>query len=206
MLLSSAVAIILAMVFQGKSLAAVMEYCVTGYKSSTGVALVDQLLTRGGLMGMMGITLITFCAFAFAGIIQKAGILDLLLKKIMNFTQSTGMLIASATVSSLATGLLTGNAYLSVLLPGELFAPAFKDKKLAAKNLARITQEAHIIVPITPWAIAGVYMSGTLGVSTWDYALWAISNYVGFILVVIYGFIGFKTAPLKNEDESQPGS
>jgi NhaC family Na+:H+ antiporter len=206
MLLSSAVALILAMVFQGKSLAAVMEYCVTGYKSTTGVALVDQLLTRGGLMGMMGITLITFCAFAFAGVIQKAGILDLILKKIMNFTKSTGMLIASATASSLATGLLTGNSYLSVLLPGELFAPAFKEKKLAAKNLARITQEAHIIVPITPWAIAGVYMSGTLGVSTWDYALWAVSNYVGFILVVIYGFIGFKTAPLKREDETQPGS
>jgi NhaC family Na+:H+ antiporter len=183
-----------------------MEYCVTGYKSTTGVAIVDQLLTRGGLMGMMGITLITFCAFAFAGVIQRAGILDLLLRKILSFTKTPGMLIASATASSLATGLLTGNSYLSVLLPGELFAPAFKAKGLAAKNLARVTQEAHIIVPIVPWAIAGVYMSGTLGVSTWDYAVWAVSNYVGFILVVIYGMLGFKTAPLKREDETQPGS
>ena len=206
MLLSSLVAMILAIWFQGKSLLSVMNYCVLGYKSSTGVALVDQLLSRGGLLDMMKITLITFCAFAFAGIIQKAGILNLLLQKILRFAKTAGRLIASATISSLATGLLTGNAYLSVLLPGELFAPAFKAKGLAAKNLARVTQEAHVIVPIVPWAIAGVYMAGTLGVSTWEYAPWAVSNYVGFIITVIYGFIGFKTAPLKREDESQPGS
>ena len=206
MLLSSLIAIILAIWFQGKSLLMVMNYCVSGYKSTTGVVLVDQLLSRGGLLDMMKITLITFCAFAFAGIIQKAGILDLLLQKILQFSKTSARLIASATISTLATGLLTGNAYLSVLLPGELFAPAFKAKKLAAKNLARITQEAHVIVPIVPWAIAGVYMSGTLGVSTWEYAPWAISNYVGFIITVIYGWIGFSTAPLKRDDETQPGS
>ena len=206
MLLSSGVAIILAIMFQGKSLMNVLNYCVTGYKSATGIPLVDQLLSRGGLLDMMKITLITFCAFAFAGIIQKAGILELLLQRILRIAKTPGRLIASATISSLATGLLTGNAYLSVLLPGELFAPAFKAKGMAAKNLARVTQEAHVIVPIVPWAIAGVYMAGTLGVSTWAYAPWAISNYVGFILVVIYGWFGFKTAPLKREDELQPGS
>lgn len=206
MLLSSSVAIILAMWFQGKGLASVMEYCVTGYKSATGIAVVDKLLSRGGLMNMMSITLITFCAFAFAGIIQKAGILDFILQKIMKFAKTPGKLIAAATASSLATGLLTGNAYLSVLMPGELFAPAFKLKGLAAKNLARVTGEAHIIVPIVPWAIAGVYMSGTLGVSTWEYAPWAVANYAGFIITLIYGWFGFKTAPLKREDETQPGS
>ena len=206
MLLSSLVAIILAIVFQGKSLSSVMNYCVTGYKSTTGVALVDQLLSRGGLLDMMKITLITFCAFAFAGIIQKAGILDLMLQKILRVAKTPGRLIASATASSLATALLTGNSYLSVLLPGELFAPAFKSKVLAAKNLARASGEAHVIVPIVPWAIAGVYMTGTLGVSTWQYAPWAISNYVGFVLCIIYGYMGFTTAKLKQDDELQPGS
>lgn len=206
MLLSSAVAIVLAMSFQGKNLFSVLNYCVNGFKSSTGVAVVDQLLSRGGLMDMMKITLITFCAFAFAGIIQRAGILDLLLQKILRIAKTPGRLIASATASSLATGLLTGNSYLSVLLPGELFAPAFKAKGLAAKNLARVTQEAHVIVPIVPWAIAGVYMAGTLGVSTWEYAPWAVSNYVGFIITLIYGWFGFTNAPLKRDDETQPGS
>ena len=206
MLISATVAILLAAWLQGKPVINGMEYCVSGYKASTGMKEVDQLLSRGGLQEMMKISLIAFCAFAFAGIIQKAGILDLLLEKILKVARTTSLLISSGVVAALSTALVTGSAYLSVLIPGELFAPAFTARKLAAKNLARATQEAHSIVPIVPWAIAGVYMTGTLGVSTWEYAPWAVFNYIGFLFPMLYGAIGFTTAPQRNEDESLPGS
>ena len=206
MLISSAVALLLAAYFQNKPLALGMEYCVSGFKASTGMVLVDKLLSRGGLQEMMRISLVAFCAFAFAGIVQKAGMLDLLLEKILYFAKTNARLIASGVAAALTTALVTGSAYLSVLIPGELFAPAFKTKQLAAKNLARATQEAHSIVPVIPWAIAGVYMTGTLGVSTWDYAPWAVFNYIGFIFPLIYGYLGISIAPLKREDESLPGS
>ncbi len=206
MLISSTVAIILAYVVQGESFVHALEYCVSGFKISTGVADVDQLLARGGLQEMLRISLVAFCAFSFAGIIQKSGILDLLLEKILQVAQTAGKLIAAATAAALSTALITGSAYLSVLIPGELFAPAFKAEKLAAKNLARATQEAHSIVPVIPWAIAGVYMTGTLGVSTWEYAPWTVFNYIGFLFPILYGILGFTTAPIKNEDETLPGS
>lgn len=206
MLLSSAVALMLAAWLQDKPLVMGMEYCVSGYKVGTGIPEVDQLLSRGGLQEMMKISLLAFCAFAFAGIVQKAGILDLLLEKILYYAKTTALLISSGVAAALMTALVTGSAYLSVLIPGELFAPAFKAKNLAAKNLARATQEAHSIVPVVPWAIAGVYMTGTLGVSTWEYAPWAVFNYIGFFVPVIYGAIGFKTAPLKQDDETIAGS
>jgi NhaC family Na+:H+ antiporter len=206
MIISSTVALLLAAFFQGKSLALGMEYCVSGYKSSTGMPIVDELLSRGGLQEMMRISLIAFCAFAFAGIVQKAGMLDLLLEKILQFAKTNARLIASAVTAALTTAIVTGSAYLSVLIPGELFAPAFKSKNLAAKNLARATQEAHSIVPVIPWAIAGVYMTGTLGVSTWDYAPWAVFNYIGFLFPILYGYLGISIAPLKREDESLSGS
>lgn len=206
MLISSAVALLLASLLQGKSLVAGMEYCVSGYKATTSMAEVNQLLSRGGLQEMMKISLLAFCAFAFAGIVQKAGMLDLLLEKILRYAKTTALLIASGVAAALTTALVTGSAYLSVLIPGELFAPAFKAKGLAAKNLARATQEAHSIVPIVPWAIAGVYMTGTLGVSTWQYAPWAVFNYIGFLVPLFYGWIGFSVAPLKSDDETLSGS
>ncbi len=206
MLLSSATALILARLIQGKSLLSGMEYCVSGYKSKTGILAVDQLLARGGLHDMMKISLVAFCAFAFAGIIQKTGILDLLLVKILKFARTTALLIATAVAAALSTAMVTGSAYLSVLIPGELFAPAFKARDLAAKNLARATQEAHSIVPVVPWAIAAVYMTGTLGVSAWEYAPWAIFNYTGFLFPLLYGWLGFSIAPRKVEDETQAGS
>ncbi len=206
MLLSSALAIVLAVVLQGESYVNGMVYCVSGFKASTGMPEVDDLLSRGGLQEMMKISLVAFCAFAFAGIVQKAGMLDLLLERILEVARTTALLIASAVVAALSTALITGSAYLSVLIPGELFAPAFKTKKLAAKNLARATQEAHSIVPVVPWAIAGVYMAGTLGVSTWEYAPWAVFNYTGFMVALLYGWIGFSVAPQIRDDETQPGS
>lgn len=206
MLVSSALAILLAVVIQEKPLMASLAYCVSGYEPSTGMKEVDQLLSRGGLQEMMKISLVAFCAFAFAGIVQKAGMLDLLLERILRVAKTTALLITSGVTAALATALVTGSAYLSVLIPGELFAPAFKARKLAAKNLSRATQEAHSIVPVIPWAIAGVYMAGTLGVSTWDYAPWAVFNYTGFMVALLYGWIGFTVAPQIREDESIPGS
>jgi NhaC family Na+:H+ antiporter len=206
MLLSSALAIVLAVWLQGETFADGMVYCVSGFKASTGTPEVDELLSRGGLQEMMKISLVAFCAFAFAGIVQKAGMLDLLLERILQVARTTALLITSAVAAALSTALITGSAYLSVLIPGELFAPAFKTRGLAAKNLARATQEAHSIVPVVPWAIAGVYMAGTLGVSTWEYAPWAVFNYTGFLVALLYGWIGFSVAPQIREDETQPGS
>lgn len=206
MLLSSATALLLARLVQGRSIVEGMEFCVTGFKARTGVAAVDQLLSRGGLQEMLKVSLVAFCAFAFAGIIQRAGILDLLLQGILRLARTTALLISAAVAAALSTALVTGSAYLSVLVPGELLAPAFRARGLAAKNLARATQESHSIVPVVPWAIAAVYMTGTLGVSAWKYAPWAVFNYTGFLFPLIYGWLGVGVAPRTAEDETQAGS
>lgn len=207
MLIASLTAIILAFYFQDYSIKDSTNAAVFGYKSNTKIEIVDKLLTRGGMVKMMEITLIAFCAFAFAGIAQKTKVLEVLLDKVSKFTKSVGDLILSTVIASIITAIITGSSFLSILIPGELFAPLYKGKKIAAKNLSRTTEDTgSVIVPLIPWSIAGVFMAGTLGVSTWDYAPWAIMNYTGFLFAIIYGYTGFKIAPKINEDETQIGS
>ncbi len=207
MLLSSLLAIILAVIFQSASLKEAVEVCVFGVTTNTGMKEVDILLSRGGMQSMMDVTLIAFCAFAFAGIAQKSGMLTVILKEIAKFAKTTGRLIASTVFASFSTALITGSSFLSILIPGELFAPLYKSSNLAAKNLSRTTEDSGtVIVPLIPWSIAGVYMSGTLGVSTLEYAPWSIMCYTGFIFALIYGFTGFAIAPKVRENETQPGS
>jgi len=207
MLLSAAAAVILAMIFQGEGLKTAVDSMVNGYEAHTGHGMVDTLLTRGGMVDMMHVTLIAFCAFAFGGIIQKAGMLDVLLERLLKLTDSAGKLIAAAVTSSITTALMTGSSFLSILIPGELFAPAFKKKKLAAKNLSRTIEDSGtVVVPLVPWSIAGVFMAGTLGVETLAYAKWAVMCYSGFLFALIYGFTGFAIAPKKRDDETIPGS
>lgn len=180
---------------------------VFGFEADTGETIVDDLLTRGGMLNMMDVTLIAFCAFAFGGIVQKAGMLDVLLERLLKIANTTGKIIATTVASCIATAVMTGSSFLSILIPGELFAPAFKKNNLAAKNLSRTTEDSGtVVVPLIPWSIAGVFMTGTLGVDTLSYAKWAIMCYTGLMFALVYGFTGFAIAPKIREDETVPGS
>jgi NhaC family Na+:H+ antiporter len=206
-LLASAVAGALAVLVQGESLDTVVAAAVTGYVANTGDPAVDNLLSRGGMGPMMEVTLIVFTAFSFAGIASKAGLLDVALHHLLRTTRSTGQLIAATVGSTVFTALITGSSYLTILLPGELFAPAYRSRDLAAKNLSRTLEDSGtVVVPLIPWSAAGVFMAATLEVPTLAYLPWAVLNYTGFVFAIVYGFTGFAIAPRKREDETLPGS
>jgi len=207
MIITSLLATVLGLFIQKASLSEMVIAMTLGYESKTGVEVVDNLFTRGGMAGMMHVTLIAFCAFSFAGIVQKAGMLDVLLDRLLKVAKSAGALVASTVASGVAVALMTGSSFLTILIPGELFAPAYKTRGLAAKNLSRTTEDSGtVVVPLVPWSMAGVFMAGTLGVPTLTYLPWAVMCYLGMVFALIYGFTGFAIAPKIREDETIVGS
>ena len=207
MLISSLVAAALAVIFQKESLVQIAQAVNTGYPAHTGVEAVDKLLTRGGLMSMMQTQLVAFTAFSFGGIMQKTGLLSVILERVMKVAGKVGSLVAVTIGSCVVTALVTGSSYLSVIIPGDLLSPVYKKKGLAAKNLSRIIDECGgIIVPLVPWSMAGVYITGALGVQVFSYLPWAIANYAAIFILGLYGLTGFTMAPKIRDDETQAGS
>ncbi len=207
MLVSSLTAAVLAMIFQKESIVRIAQALNSGYPAATGVEAVDRLLSRGGLMSMMETQLVAFTAFSFGGIMQKTGMLAVILDRIMTVARRVGSLIAVTIGSCVVTAFVTGSSYLSVIIPGELFGPIFKKKNLAAKNLSRIIDECGgIIVPLIPWSMAGVYITGALGVPVLNYVPWAIGNWAAIFILATFGYTGFSMAPRIREDETQAGS
>jgi len=207
MLLSSFVAGILAIIFQGASVTEVATAMNTGYQAQTGVKEVDELISRGGLMSMMETQLIAFTAFSFGGIMQRTGLLSVILDRVMKFANKTWSIVLTTIASSIVTAMLTASSYLSMIIPGELLSPIYKKKALAAKNLSRIIEESGaIIVPLIPWSMAGAFITGAIGVSPSTYLPWAIMNYAAVIILALFGFTGFTMAPKIREDETQIGS
>lgn len=206
-LLASAIAAVIAVIVQGETIGAMAEAIVSGYVAHTGDAAVDGLLSRGGMGPMMQVTLIVFAAFSFAGIVGRAGFLDVVLGMLLKAARSTGQLLATTVISTVFTALITGSSYLTILLPGELFAPAYKRRGLAAKNLSRTLEDSGtVVVPLIPWSAAGVFMAATLEVPTLSYLPWSIFNYTGFLFAILYGFTGFAIAPRIRDDETLAGS
>lgn len=209
MLLSTIVAGIEGIVFQHVSLKNVLAATVSGFDISMIVRdgfdpanaseAITKLLNRGGMNGIMSTTLLVFCAFCFAGIMSRAGCLDVVLQKILSVAKSTGALITATVASCIVMALTTGNSYLSILIPGEMFRDAYKARGLAAKNLSRTLEDAGtVFVPLVPWSAAGAYMASTLGVETLAYLPWAVLCYTGFIFAIIWGYTGFGIAKLED--------
>lgn len=213
MITSSLIASLLGIFYQGFSLKDsfvsivngfdVSMVAKAGFDSKNVIPEIIKLLNRGGMNSMMGTVLIAFCSFAFAGTISKAGCLDIILNKILKSVKTTGGLITSTVLSCIIMAIVTGSSYLSILIPGELFRDAYKQRGLAAKNLSRTLEDSGtVIVPLVPWSMAGVYMSSTLGVEVIKYAPWAFLCYLGFVFALLYGFTGFGIAKIKDSENT----
>ncbi len=207
MVLSSLVASLLAVLIQKIPFPVVATAMNTGLPARTGVAVVDTLLAKGGMMSMMETQLIAFTAFAYGGIMQATGCLAVILDRVMKFTRHVWSLVLTTVGAAILSAMITGSSYLSMILPADLLAPAFRKKNLAAKNLSRIIEESGgIMVPLIPWSMAGVYITGTLGVSTFSYLPWAFMNYLSVGMLVLFGFTGWTMSPRVRDDETQAGS
>jgi NhaC family Na+:H+ antiporter len=179
----------------------------SGLPARTGVGAVDTLLAKGGMMSMMETQLIAFTAFSFGGIMQKTGCLAVILDRVMRFTREVWSLVVTTIAAALLSAMITGSSYLSMIIPADLLAPAFRKKGLAAKNLSRIIEESGaIMVPLIPWSMAGVYITGTIGVSTFAYLPWAFMNYLSVVVLAVFGLTKLTMAPRVREDETQAGS
>jgi len=207
LLISSIVAGVLAVVFQNLSLNDVAMCMNTGYQARTGVPAVDQLVSRGGLTSMLNVMLIAFAAFCFGGVMQRTGLLSVILDRVLKFAGKVWSLVLTTIGLSMTTALITGNPYLAMLLPGELLAPVYRQKGLAAKNLSRIVEESGaVLMPLIPWSMGGVFCAGVFAVPTLSYLPWAIMNYASVIILAVFGFTKITMAPRIREDETQIGS
>lgn len=175
---------------------------MTGFQGDV-IADVTRLINRGGVVSVTGTTVLIFCAMGFAGIVSKAGMLDVVLGAIMSRVKSTTGIIISTIASCFTVAFVTGSSYLSILIPGELFKDAYVQRNLHPKNLSRTLEDSGtVLVPLIPWSAAGAYMTATLGVSTLEYLPWAILNYMGIVFAIILAVTGIGIAPLhKNPEE-----
>lgn len=164
---------------------------------------VTRLINRGGVVSVTGTTVLIFCAMGFAGIMSKSGMLEVVLHAMMTKIKTTSGLILTTIGSCATVAFVTGSSYLSIIIPGELFKDAYKEKGLAAKNLSRTLEDSGtVLVPLIPWSAAGAYMASTLGVSTIEYLPWAVLNYTGIIFAIILAYTGIGIAKIDQTDEA----
>lgn len=192
MVISSIIAATLAIIFQGSNITDVTNIMNYGFTGKTGVKVVDDLLTRGGLQSMMWTVSLGYIGVGLGGILEKTRMLEVFLNKLGGLVKNAGGLIATTVVSAIVLNLATASQYMAIIISGRMFIPEFRNQKLAPRVLSRTLEDAGTVFsPMVPWGLCGVFFTGALGVPTTQYFPFVFLAILTPIIAVIYGFTGY---------------
>jgi len=189
---------LIAIYVQDASLHEVFKFMQSGYKIETGVAEIDGLLNRGGVQSMTWVITLVIIALGFGGALERTHCLETIIKAILTRINSFFGLQAAATSSAIATNLVAGDPYLSIALPGRMFASAYVKKGYSKLNLSRAVEEGGTLIsPLIPWNAGGAFVITALGLGIADgqienllYIPLAFACWLSPVIGLIYAALG----------------
>jgi NhaC family Na+:H+ antiporter len=194
---------IMAPIFQGSNFGDILSASYSGFESATGIESVDNLLTAGGLTNMMYSISLTLIAMMFGGIMERTGQLEVIVDKLLGMVNSVSGLIALTIATCIGSNMTMPEQYISIVVPGRMYAQAYKDKGLHPKTLSNALESAGTLTSsLIPWNTCGAFLYGVLGVPTIMYAKWAVFNYTMPIVVIALSFIGVTVAKIQDDPET----
>lgn len=182
---------IFAMIFQGTDIGTLVNVSFSGYVSHTGFAVVDDLLSRGGLESMLYTIALIMCALSFGGVMEKSRMLESIANSILKLAKNTGSLVLATISTSITMNIIAPDQYLSIVIPGRMYKDAFDKRGLHPKNLSRCLEDAGTLSsPLVPWNTCGAFMFATLAVHPFTYLPFAFLNLINPLVSIFYGFTG----------------
>ncbi|MEN8249627.1 MAG: Na+/H+ antiporter NhaC [Bacteroidota bacterium] len=166
---------------------------------ATGQPMVDELLSAGGMFGMMNTIWLIICAMIFGGVMERAGMLQRLANSIIQYANSTGSLVLSTVATCSFMNITASDQYIAIVVPGRMFAGTYRDRGLAPENLSRTLEDSGTVTSVlVPWNTCGAYQAGVLGVSTFSYMPFAFFNIISPAMTIFYAYVGIKIRKLAN--------
>ncbi len=148
-----------------------------GFSIDTGNKLIDSLLNRGGMSGMLNTVWLIICAMIFGGALEGTGMLQKIANSILGLVKGAGSLIGATLGSCLFFNMTACDQYLAIVVPGRMFKKAYDDFGLKPKNLSRALEDSGTVTSVLiPWNSGGAYNSGVLGVATLTYLPFCFFN------------------------------
>lgn len=159
----------------------------------TGNESLNELFSSGGMAGMLNTVWLILSAMTFGGAMEAGGLLKRITLSIISFAKSTGSLITSTLVTCIFFNLTASDQYISILIPGRMFAKTYRERGLKAEVLSRTLEDAGTLTSVlVPWNTCGATQAKILGVPTLSYLPYAFFNLINPVVSVIVAYTGYK--------------
>lgn len=163
----------------------------SGFISETGNTQIDLLLSRGGISSMMPTVALIILTLSLGGILMEMGLITTVINSLVNRLNATWQLIVVTLLSSIGVNIFIGEQFLSVILPGNAFKEAFKEKNIDPVVLSRTLEDGGTVINyLIPWGIAGSFVASTFGVPTLVYLPFAFFSLLSPVFSIISAVTG----------------
>ena len=178
--------------YAAASYVASMQAMALDVSVTTGHGLADELLSSGGMKGMLNTVWLIVCAMTFGAVLQATGMLHRMTQALVSGVNSSLGLIGRTVGACVAFNVLASDQYIAIVVPGKMMGDAYADRDLAPENLSRTLEDAGTVTSVLiPWNTCGVAQSGILGVATLAYAPYCIFNWVSPLMTMLVAALGW---------------
>ncbi|MBQ3291337.1 MAG: Na+/H+ antiporter NhaC [Mogibacterium sp.] len=198
-------AAILAPIFQpGVSFDNILDASLNGFVCETEIESLNSLLSSGGLLSMAFSILMVLIAMMYGGIMEGSGQMETIINALLKVVRGPAALIGATEVTAFFANAVMAEQYISILIPGRMFAPAYREKGIHPKSLSNALESAGTVTScLIPWNTCGVFIATTLKITTAQYAPWAVFNYTMPLITFLLAFAGITATKMTAEEQAK---
>lgn len=168
----------------------------------TGDAALNELVSTGGMAGMLNTIWLILCAMCFGAAMIASRMVESITRVILGLVRSRFSLVSSTVGTGLFLNFTTGDQFISIVLTADIYRKAFSERGYESRLLSRTCEDAATVTSVLiPWNTCGMTQSTVLGVPTLTYLPYCFFNYLSPLMTLFIAAIGWKIKRHPNQEE-----
>ena len=159
----------------------------------TGSAELNELVSTGGMAGMLNTIWLIVCAMCFGAAMVASGMIESITKVVISWVRSRVGLVASTASTGLFLNVATGDQFISIVLTVNMFKDVYKRQGYEARLVSRTAEDSATVTSVlVPWNTCGMTQSTVLGVATIAYLPYCFFNILSPLMTILVAAVGWK--------------
>lgn len=185
----------------GETAALIKGLAITFYGATsveTGNAELNELVSTGGMTGMLNTIWLIICAMCFGAGMVASGMIESLTRVVISWVKSRVGLVTSTASTGLFLNVATGDQFISIVLTANMFQNVYQQKGYEPRLLSRTCEDSATVTSVlVPWNTCGMTQSTVLGVATIAYLPFCFFNILSPLMTILVAAIGWKIKQTK---------
>ena len=159
----------------------------------TGNASLNELVSTGGMAGMLNTIWLILCAMCFGAAMVASGMIESLTQVLVRWVRNRVSLVGSTVGTGIFLNITTGDQFISIVLAADMYKQVYREQGYESRLLSRTCEDAATVTSVlVPWNTCGMTQSTVLGVPTLTYLPYCFFNLLSPMMSILVAAIGWR--------------